>query len=145
MARVRKRRLGARPRRSARAGRSYLCFHCQQAAEKALKALLLDWSIPFPYIHDLVRLMGILDGNSTDVPQSIRDAAGLTEYAVAARYPGFDEPISEDELAEAIALAERVLTWVAEQLPGNERDGSGADTAPRQEREAGADRGCQDS
>jgi HEPN domain-containing protein len=33
------------------------CFHCQQAAEKALKAYLIANKIKFPLIHDLKRLL----------------------------------------------------------------------------------------
>src|SRR5580658_7096398 len=33
------------------------CFHCQQAAEKALKAFLIDRSLNFALVHDLKRLL----------------------------------------------------------------------------------------
>ncbi len=36
------------------------CFHAQQAAEKALKALLVANDIPFRKTHDLVVLVGLL-------------------------------------------------------------------------------------
>ena len=35
------------------------CFHCQQAAQKALKAYLTAHAIPFPFIHDLGRLVKV--------------------------------------------------------------------------------------
>jgi HEPN domain-containing protein len=34
------------------------CFHCQQAAEKALKAYLIAKNVEFPFVHDLKRLLG---------------------------------------------------------------------------------------
>ena len=37
-----------------------VCFHCQQAAEKYLKALLQDLREPIPHTHDLVRLLNLL-------------------------------------------------------------------------------------
>ncbi len=37
-----------------------LCFHAQQAAEKAIKALLIDRDIEFPYIHDIAGLFALL-------------------------------------------------------------------------------------
>ncbi len=37
-----------------------LCFDAQQAAEKALKAVLLHRKIPFPYVHDLAELVTVL-------------------------------------------------------------------------------------
>jgi HEPN domain-containing protein len=38
-----------------------LCFHAQQAAEKAIKALLIRHRIQFPYIHDLAKLLSLLE------------------------------------------------------------------------------------
>lgn len=37
-----------------------LCFHTQQAAEKALKAVLLQNGVVFPYTHDLARLITLV-------------------------------------------------------------------------------------
>ena len=34
-----------------------LCFNAQQAAEKALKALLLHQNVRFPYVHDIGELL----------------------------------------------------------------------------------------
>ena len=34
-----------------------LCFHSQQAAEKAIKALFLSRGVPFPFIHDISELI----------------------------------------------------------------------------------------
>ena len=34
-----------------------IAFHCQQAAEKYLKALLTWWGIEFPKTHELARLI----------------------------------------------------------------------------------------
>ena len=36
-----------------------LCFEAQQAAEKAVKALLIKRGIDFPYVHDLARLLSL--------------------------------------------------------------------------------------
>jgi len=37
-----------------------LCFDAQQAAEKAIKAVLLKKGVAFPYVHDLARLLTLL-------------------------------------------------------------------------------------
>ena len=36
-----------------------LCFEAQQAAEKAIKGLLIQQGVAFPYVHDLARLPGL--------------------------------------------------------------------------------------
>ena len=42
-----------------------LCFEAQQAAEKAIKSRLIRLGIDFPYVHDLARLLSLLDRGST--------------------------------------------------------------------------------
>jgi len=64
-----------------------LCFHAQQAAEKALKAVLVANSMAVPNIHSIRRLIDLLPANLT-IPAEVQDAAVLTDYAVSSRYPG---------------------------------------------------------
>ncbi|MDZ7794710.1 MAG: HEPN domain-containing protein [Spirochaetia bacterium] len=40
-----------------------ICFHCQQAAEKALKGYLVSIDIRPPKIHDLYQLLELCEGN----------------------------------------------------------------------------------
>lgn len=91
-----------------------LCYHAQQAAEKALKAVLISLHIEFPRTHNIRTLPDLLPA---DIPTSteILDAARLIDYAVLSRYPGYHEPIEEAEYQEAVNLAEYVVTW-AEKL-----------------------------
>ena len=87
-----------------------LCFHAQQAAEKALKAVLVACGIPFDRIHNLTTLLDLLPQSLIPHPE-IRDAASLTEYAVSRRYPGDLEPVTEVEYREAVSLAMTVVQW----------------------------------
>ena len=96
-----------------------LCFDAQQAAEKAIKSVLIHLDVRFPYIHDLARLLSLVKQASQDVPESIGRAAGLSDYAVGTRYPGLAEPVTWEEYEEAVAIAETVVRW-AEQLIGIE-------------------------
>lgn len=93
-----------------------LCFDAQQAAEKAIKALLIAEAVDFRFVHDIGELLRSLEKEGAAIPSTIRDAAELTEFAVEARYPGPFEPVTEDEWKRAVALAEKVVSWVAEQL-----------------------------
>src|SRR5262249_8787635 len=38
-----------------------LCFNTQQAAEKAIKAVFIHRGLPFPYTHDVKRLLQLLE------------------------------------------------------------------------------------
>jgi len=69
-----------------------LCFHAQQSAEKAIKALLIWHGIKFPYVHDLAALLTLLEKATSDLPDSIRQAERLTQFAVEMRYPGAAPP-----------------------------------------------------
>ncbi|MXX35768.1 MAG: HEPN domain-containing protein [Gemmatimonadetes bacterium] len=87
------------------------CFDAQQAAEKAIKAVMVFRDIEFPYIHELARLIDILESAGDPIPDGVRRAGRLTRYATATRYPGLEEPVTEREYAEAVEIAEAVLRW----------------------------------
>jgi HEPN domain-containing protein len=70
-----------------------LCFEAQQAAEKALKALLIHFAGDYPRTHAFTSLIARLDAYVT-VPPNIRDVVELTDYAVEMRYPGDYHPVS---------------------------------------------------
>ena len=93
-----------------------ICFHAQQAAEKALKALLLFHKIDFPLTHDIEELLEIIEGSGIAIPADIEEAGMLTPYAVETRYPGYWGVISKADLFEAIDLSKRVMDWVKAQL-----------------------------
>ena len=87
------------------------CFDAQQAAEKAIKAVMVGRGIDFPYIHDLNRLLEVLEADGEQIPDEVWLADGLTLFATAARYPGLDEPVTEQDHREAVELAAAVLRW----------------------------------
>ena len=93
-----------------------LCFNAQQAAEKAIKAVMITRNIEFPYVHDLARLLSLLEDEGEVIPETIRRAGELTDYATITRYPGEIRPVTEAEYREAIAIAEAVIHWAEEQI-----------------------------
>ena len=88
-----------------------LCFDAQQAAEKAIKAVLIHQNIRFPYVHDLAELLTLVEQTGQSIPDSVKRAARLTRYAVIMRYPGLTEPVSRKEYEEAVRIAEAVVRW----------------------------------
>jgi HEPN domain-containing protein len=93
-----------------------LCFDAQQAAEKAMKAVLIARGGAFPLVHDLTRLLTLLEQSGETVPQAIADATDLTRFAVATRYPSIIEPVSAEEYQRAVAIAEAVVAWATERV-----------------------------
>jgi HEPN domain-containing protein len=88
-----------------------LCFNAQQAAEKALKAVCLAQDMDVPKTHSLVHLMDILENNGIEIPNAVRDADILTQYAVQSRYPSIMEEIDRSEYRDALKLAANVVFW----------------------------------
>lgn len=95
-----------------------LCFDAQQAAEKAIKAVLVDRRINFPYVHDLGRLLDLAEKQESNIPADVRQATRLTRFAVADRYPGVTEPVTEDEYTEILTIAEVVIDWADQEISG---------------------------
>ncbi len=89
-----------------------LCFHCQQAVEKALKGLLVHRGLMFPKTHDIEKLIALLETNGLTIPLHVRNAIILTDYAVSTRYPGVYEPVDDSTYEEACDTAQAVLHWV---------------------------------
>jgi len=65
-----------------------ICFHCQQCAEKYLKARLCEAEIPFGKIHDLVALLEQVLEVQPEWEIFREDLAYLSDFAIAFRYPG---------------------------------------------------------
>jgi HEPN domain-containing protein len=65
-----------------------ICFHCQQAAEKYLKALLQERGLPIARTHNLEALLSDSLAYYPSLRSLRRGLKFLTDYAVDARYPG---------------------------------------------------------
>ncbi len=93
-----------------------VCFHAQQAVEKALKSVLLFHKLDFPLTHDIEELLEIAEKGGIDLPLDINSAGELTPYAVETRYPGYWDEINEADVDVALDLAEQVLTWAEKHI-----------------------------
>ncbi len=89
-------------------------FHSQQAAEKALKALITALRLRPPRTHSIERLLALIE-DKVDVAWAYEDSLPvLTYYAVEARYPG--PHVTREEAEKALELAEKTLEWAREKL-----------------------------
>ena len=86
--------------------RDLACFHCQQAAEKYLKALLQELGAAVPRTHDLHRLLLLLLPHDPTVRPLTRGLRSLTRYAVEYRYPS--ERATTKQMQSALRTAGRV-------------------------------------
>lgn len=65
-----------------------ICFHAQQAAEKYLKALMLEYGLVPPRTHDLQQLLSMLLPHERQLASLRRILVSLSQFAVEYRYPG---------------------------------------------------------
>jgi HEPN domain-containing protein len=91
-------------------------FHAQQAAEKALKALLTHHQIEFMKTHSIGELLQLAELGAPGVSTDLDAARELTRYAVSDRYPGPEAPVTQASAREHLALAQTVLDAVNVQL-----------------------------
>ena len=92
-------------------------YHCQQTAEKALKAYLTLQDSPFMKAHDLTVLVKQCMDVDASFEVLVEISEILTPYATAFRYPG---DVLEPDLLdaeEALVSAEKVFGFVLEKLP----------------------------
>lgn len=94
-------------------------YHCQQAAEKAMKAFLVHHGRAVVRTHDIEVLVDIAREIEPNMDQLAEAADVLTPYASRFRYPSavFSvEPLRE-EFEEALHHAQAIFQFVLQHLP----------------------------
>jgi HEPN domain-containing protein len=84
-----------------------ICFHCQQCVEKYLKARLTEASLPFPKVHDLATLLGLVAAIEPSWSRLKPELNTLTQHGVLTRYPGADANAAEARTSVATCRAVR--------------------------------------
>ena len=98
-----------------------LCFQLQQAAEKALKGLLIYYGVEPEFTHNVEILLKEIK-KLTDIPENIKETVQLTNYAVQTRYPGEYDEITKEEYEKSIIIAEECLSWVENKIKESEEN-----------------------
>jgi HEPN domain-containing protein len=94
-------------------------YHCQQAAEKALKAYLLCKDVPFEKTHDIVRLVRQAEELDRRFVQFVESGRLLTPLAWEFRYPS-EAPAgnpSREQFRGAFQHAQAIYDFVLSLLP----------------------------
>jgi HEPN domain-containing protein len=92
-------------------------FHCQQAAEKALKAFLIWHDVRFRRVHDLEEIGKQCVEVDLTLGSLTERAETLSEYATRFRYPGASYEPRLEEGQAALALAREVTEAILTRLP----------------------------
>jgi len=91
-------------------------FHCQQAAEKAVKGFLVFHDQPFRKIHEMEELVGLAMAIDKRFASWLKPADDLTPYAVDSRYPALPE-VSREQFERALTTATNLYEFVLSLLP----------------------------
>jgi HEPN domain-containing protein len=92
-------------------------FHCQQAAEKALKGFLAWHDAPFRKTHEIEELGQACERIDGTLVELVRRAVDLTPFAWRFRYPGEVSAPSREDAEDALTVARDVYSSIASRLP----------------------------
>jgi len=90
-------------------------FHCQQAAEKILKALLSDVGVRFRKTHEIGALMDLLAQAGHELPNQFENLDVLTPFGAIYRYEDYDTVVFLNRPAARESLRE-LRAWVETRL-----------------------------
>ena len=93
---------------------STVCFHCQQAVEKFLKAFLISNGIEIKKTHNIEFLLSECEDIDLDFTEI--DPKNLSDFGVEIRYPGDMYVPSEKETMEHKQIAISVKNIVEEKI-----------------------------
>ena len=93
-----------------------ICYHCQQAAEKDLKAYVIYLDLPLNKTHNLIKLVDQIRELDTEIIGLQNDVAILTEYIVTARYSDDSEPITDEESKLAFEVTKRINNYIKSKI-----------------------------
>jgi len=88
-----------------------ICYHCQQSAEKYLKAFLFSQDIEPEKTHDLEYLLQICKKCNTDFSILLSNVYILNRYGVLPRYPN-ELGINNEDMKDALINAKRIQEFV---------------------------------
>lgn len=94
-----------------------VCFHCQQAAEKYLKARLEEAAVYFPKTHDLESLVHLLLPVEPLWAALTPATRRLKPFGVLIRYPGNDATKTQAKQAISDCKAIRAEVRLSLRLP----------------------------
>jgi len=92
-----------------------VCFHCQQAAEKYLKAFLVYNDQEPPKTHDLIDLARLCNNFDRDFLLLIPKCEYLIPFASQTRYPSKLE-LEDKDVKTALTYAQAIIEFVKSKI-----------------------------
>jgi HEPN domain-containing protein len=92
-------------------------YHCQQAAEKAVKGFLVFCDQEFERVHDVEALIKAATPYQAGFSAWAEVGRLLTPYARMFRYPGIVVEPNREQFSQALSSAEGIYAFVLTLLP----------------------------
>jgi len=93
-----------------------ICYHCQQATEKALKAVLAYNETEIPKIHTIGKLVDACNKYDFSIQIDRKIAKLITDHAALSRYPDNMNEWTEEDARLALKYAKLTLNTVIQYL-----------------------------
>ena len=106
-----------------------VCFHCQQGAEKCLKAFLLEKDGKFPKTHSLAELLSLASFRNPSLEDLMDECLYLDLFYIPTRYP--DAPLGSlpegepkrKDAQKAMQILTDILKRITKELSGLKKHG----------------------
>ena len=89
-----------------------ICYHCQQSAEKDLKAYIIYLDLPLNKTHNLIKIVDQISELDKEITHLQKAVEVLTDYIVTARYPDDSELITDEESKLAFNESEKINNYI---------------------------------
>ena len=93
-----------------------ICYHCQQAVEKFLKAYIIYCGEEIEKIHNLLALNNTCKKYDKSFEELEQKCSKLNGYSTIVRYPFHTIDLNEDDVKEAVSFAELIKEFVEGKL-----------------------------
>ena len=104
-----------------------ICYHCQQAAEKALKAFLLFSDCEPPKTHNLESLIDLCRELSNEFDDIVSECEYLNPFGVQLRYP-FGLELTDDDAVISIQKGRAIVEFVKSRIISKQEYADGGKT-----------------
>lgn len=93
-----------------------ICYHCQQSAEKDLKAYIIYLDLPLNKTHNLIKLVDQISELDKEITHLQQAVEVLTDYILTARYPDDSDLIADEESKLAFKESEKINNYIRSKI-----------------------------
>ncbi|MCL1877876.1 MAG: HEPN domain-containing protein [Defluviitaleaceae bacterium] len=105
-----------------------ICYNCQQAVEKTLKAILIYTVGNYPKTHDIRELYQLCKASGIDFGLTPTITRTLTRFATKSRYPDDVNEFLETDTEIGLKYAKQILTQAREVLDKAKKEAEQGET-----------------